>query len=150
MIKEALHRLLHNLRHKRDNGRKKQHTVNDASLTGETAAALLEAIPGLADVETPEELTEEALLTHSLDIAFALLRHERALMAAHLVDLVAEVCQAPLPYSYKDFIEAAEQDPRFQVSLGQLVALAEEPDPWSVLLERVEQEETHINGTNGR
>ncbi len=89
-------------------------------------------------------------MTHSLDIAFKLLRHERALMAAHLVDRVAEMSQIPPIYTYEDFIQAAEQDPRFQVSLGQLIALAEEPDPWGVLLERLEQEETHMNGTNGR
>jgi len=101
------------------------------------------------NADAPEEPTCDSSLDQSLDIAFALLRHERALMAAHLVERIAKVSQAPPTYTYGDFIDAAEQDPRFQVSLGQLVALAEEPDPWSVLLERVEEEETHMNGTDG-
>ncbi|MBL7063513.1 MAG: hypothetical protein ISS49_04795 [Anaerolineae bacterium] len=43
-----------------------------------------------------------------------------------------------------DFAETAKRDSRFQAPGSGLIALADEPDPWDVLLERIEQEQARM------
>jgi hypothetical protein len=81
------------------------------------------------------------MLVRSLDIALGLLHYERAMTTVDLADLVVEVWEVQANYTYGEFAEAARQDPRFQVPSGGLIALADEPDPWGILVERVEQEQ---------
>jgi len=96
------------------------------------------------ETDVPEGLTKEDMLARSLDIALGLLHHEHAMTTANLANLVVEVWKVQANYTYGDFVEAARRDPRFQVPSGGLIALASEPDPWGVLLERVEQEQARM------
>jgi hypothetical protein len=137
MSKERLSRL----RHKK---KRVKLTVDDAGTVVEREFASIDAVPGWGEADVPEGLTKKAMLARSLDIALGLLYHERAMMAADLANLVVEAWRVQANYTYRDFVQAAERDTRFQVSVGALIALADEPDPWSVLLERVEQEQAEM------
>jgi hypothetical protein len=142
MMKEMLRRL----RHKKT---KVKLTVDDKGKIVEHAMTAMDAIPGWGEAAVPEGLSKEDMIARSLDIALGLLHHSRAMMAADLANTVTEVWKVQANYTYEDFIQAAEGDPRFQVSLGQLIALANEADPWNVVLEQIEVEETEINGQQG-
>ncbi len=138
--------MLRRLRHKKT---KVKLTVDDEGTTVEREMAALNAVPGWGEADVPEGLSKEDMLARSLDIALGLLCHSRAMMAADLANTVTEIWKVQANYTYKDFIQAAEEDPRFQVSLGQLIALADEADPWDVVMERIEMEEARINGQQG-
>ena len=132
------------LRHLRHRKKKVKLTIDDAGTVVEREVTSIDAVPGWGEADVPEGLTKEAMLARSLDIALGLLYHERAMTVVDLANLVVEVWKVQANYTYGEFIEAAQRDPRFQVPSGGLIALADEPDPWSVLLERVEQEQARM------
>jgi len=132
---------LRRLRHRK---KKVKLTIDDAGTVVEREVTSIDAVPGWGEADVPEGLTKEAMLARSLDIALGLLYHERAMTVVDLADLVVEVWKVQANYTYGDFVEAAKRDPRFQVPSGGLIALADEPDPWGVLLERVEQEQARM------
>jgi hypothetical protein len=119
-------------------------TIDDAGTTIEHGAIAIDAVPGWGEADVPDGLTKKAMLARSLDIALGLLHHERAMTVVDLADMVVTVWKVQANYTYGEFIEAARRDPRFQVLSGGLIALADEPDPWGVLLERVEQEHSRM------
>jgi len=129
------------LRHKKQ---KVKLTVDDAGTVVEREVASIDAVPGWGEADVPEEHTKEDMLTRSLDIALGLLHHERAMTSVDLVNLVVEVWKVQANYTYGEFVEAAQHDSRFQVPNAGLIALADEPDPWGVLLRRVEQEQARM------
>ena len=132
---------LRRLRHRK---KKVKLTIDDAGTVVEREVTSIDAVPGWGEADVPEGLTKEAMLACSLDIALGLLYHERAMTVVDLADLVVEVWKVQANYTYGDFVEAAKRDPRFQVPSDGLIALADEPDPWGVLLERVEQEQARM------
>ena len=132
------------LRRARHRKKKIKLTVDNAGTTIQYEATSIDAVPGWGDADVPEGLTRESMLARSLDIALGLLYHERAMTPIDLANLVVEAWQVQANYTYGEFIEATQRDPRFQVLNGGLVALADEPDPWGVLLERVEQEQAKM------
>jgi len=133
---------LHRLRNKK---KRVILTVDDAGTQMECEATSIDAVPGWDDADVPEGLTKEAMLSHSLDIALGLLYHERAMTPVDLANMVVEAWKVQANYTYGDFIEAARLDTRFQVLAGGgLIALADEPDPWGVLSEQVEQTQTRM------
>jgi len=137
MNKERLRRLRH---------KKKMITLTlgDADTPVEYEATSIGAVPGCDEADAPEGLTKEAMLARSLDIALGLLYYERAMTLVDLADLVVKVWKVQANYTYEEFMEAARQDARFQVPSGGLIALADEPDPWGVLAERIEQAQTKM------
>ena len=137
MKKEELRRL----RHKK---KKVILTMDDAGTTMEHEAISIDAVPGWDEADVPEGLTKEDMLARSLDIALGLLHHEHAMTVVDLADLVVKVWKVQANYTYGEFVEAAQRDPRLQVPSGGLIALADEPDPWGVLSERIEQEQTRM------
>lgn len=137
MKKEKLGRL----RHKKQ---KVKLTVDDAGTVVERELTSIDAVPGWGEADVPEGHTKEDMLTRSLDIALGLLYNERAMTSVDLANLVVEVWKVQANYTYGEFIEAAQRDPRFQVPNAGLIALAGEPDPWGVLLERIEQEQDRM------
>jgi len=136
-LKETLHRLWHKVT-------KSKATAKNAGETIESKAASMNAVPSWGENSAPETPTKEVLLAQGLDIAAELLHHERAMMATDLAHALAEASKMQTRYTSQDLIDAAEHDPRFQVSLGQLIALADEPDPWGVVMERIEQEQNTL------
>ena len=136
-MKEELHRL-------RRKKKKVKLTIDDAGTTIEHEAISIDAVPGWGEADVPDGLTKEAMLARSLDIALGLLHHERAMTVVDLADMVVTIWKVQANYTYGEFIEAARRDPRFQVPSGGLIAPADEPDPWGVLLERVEQEQSSM------
>jgi hypothetical protein len=132
---------LRRLRHKK---KKVRLTIDDAGTVVERKVASTDAVPGWGEADVPKGHTKEDMLTRSLDIALGLLYHERAMLAVDLANLVVQVWKVQANYTYGEFIEAAQRDPRFQVSGGGLIALADEPDSWGVLLARVEQEQARM------
>jgi hypothetical protein len=135
--KEELRRLRHEKK-------KLKLTIDDAGTTIEHEATSIDAVPGWGEADVPDGLTKEAMLARSLDIALGLLHHERAMTVVDLADMVVTVWKVQANYTYAEFAEAARRDPRFQVPSGGLIALADEPDPWGVLLEQVEQEQARM------
>jgi len=129
------------LRHKK---KKVRLTIDDAGTVVEREVTSIDAVPGWGEADVPEGLTKETMLACSLDIALGLLYHERAMTVVDLADLVVKVWKVQANYTYGEFVEAAKRDPRLQVPSDGLIALADEPDPWSVLLERVEQEQARM------
>jgi hypothetical protein len=119
-------------------------TIDDAGTTIEQEAISIDAVPGWGEADVPDGLTKEAMLARSLDIALGLLHHERAMTVVDLADVVVTVWKVQANYTYGEFVEAARRDPRFQVPSGGLIALADETDPWGVLLERIEQEQARM------
>ena len=134
-------RELRRLRHKKA---KVKLTVDDAGTTVEREVTSIDAVPGWNDADVPEGLSKEAMLARSLDIALGLLHHERAMTVVDLANLVVTVWKVQANYTYGEFVEAARRDPRFQVPSDGLIAAADEPDPWNVLLERVDQEQAKL------
>jgi hypothetical protein len=132
------------LRRLRRKKKKVRLTIDDAGTTIEHEAISIDAVPGWGEADVPDGLTKEAMLARSLDIALGLLHHERAMTVVDLADMVVTVWKVQANYTYGEFIEAARRDPRFQVPSGGLIAPADEPDPWGVLLERVEQEQARM------
>ena len=125
-------------------------TIDDAGTTIEHEAISIDAIPSWGEADVPDGLTKEAMLARSLDIALGLLHHERAMTGVDLADMVVTVWKVQVNYTYGEFIEAARCDPRFQVPSGGLIATADEPDPWGVLWERVEQEQARMEARRWR
>jgi hypothetical protein len=132
------------LRRLRRKKKKVKLTIDDAGTTIEHEAISIDAVPGWGEADVPDGLTKETMLARSLDIALGLLHHEHAMTVVDLVDMVVTVWKVQANYTYGEFTEAARRDPRFQVASGGLIAPADEPDPWGVLLERVEQEQSSM------
>jgi hypothetical protein len=132
---------LRRLRHKKQ---KVKLTGDDAGVPVEREVTSIDAVPGWGETDVPEGHTKENMLARSLDIALGLLYHERAMMPVDLANLVVEVWKVQANYTYGEFVEAAKRDPRFQVLSDGLIAPADAPDPWGVLLERVEQEQARM------
>lgn len=128
------------LRRRRDKKIKAKFTVDEEGTVVGLEVPSAQAVPGWGEVDVPEGLTVEAMLARSLDIALGLLYHERVMMLKDLADRVVEVWKVQANYTYEEFGQAAERDPRFQVLNGQIVALAEESDPLGLLLERIERD----------
>lgn len=132
---------LRRLRHKKQ---RVTLTVDDAGTTIEREVTSIDAVPGWGEAEVPKGHSKEDMLARSLDIALGLLHHERAMTTADLANLVVEVWKVQANYTYGEFAEAARRDPRFQAPSGGLIAIADEPDPWGVLADRVEQEQARM------
>ena len=136
------------LRRRRDEKLRAKFTVDEASASSaepqgtvvEVEVPSAQAVPGWGEADIPEGLTVEAMLARSLDIALGLLYHERVMMLKDLADSVVEAWKVQANYTYEEFRQATECDPRFQVLHGQIIALAEEPDPLGLLLERIERD----------
>lgn len=124
-------------RRRRDETVKAQFTVDDEGTTVEMEVTSAQAMPGWGEAEVPEGLTAEEMLARSLDIALGLLYYERVTTLKDLADRVVEAWQVQANYTYEQFGQAAAGDPRFQVLHGQIIALAEEPDPLGLLVERM-------------
>ena len=122
---------------RRDAKIKARFTVDEERTIVEQEVASAQAVPGWREANVPEGLTVQAMLARSLDIALGLLYHERVMMLKDLADRVVEVWKVQANYTYEEFRQAAERDPRFQVVHGQLVALVDEPDPLDLLWERL-------------
>jgi hypothetical protein len=132
------------LRRLRYKTKKVNLTMDDEETVVECEATSVDAVPGWGRADVPEGLAKESMLTRSLDIALGLLYHERAMTVVDLADLVVRVWKVQANYNYGDFMEAVQCDPRFQVLDGLIVTLADEPDPWGMLLERIEQEQARL------
>jgi hypothetical protein len=132
------------LRRLRRKKKKVKLAIDDAGTTIKHQAISIDAVPGWDEADVPDGLTKEAMLARSLDIALGLLHHERAMTVVDLADMVVTVWKVQANYTYGEFIQAARRDPRFQMPSGGLIATADEPDPWGVLLERVEQEQARM------
>ncbi|MBM4467625.1 MAG: hypothetical protein FJ014_19075 [Chloroflexi bacterium] len=128
------------LRRRRGEKIKARFTVDEQGTVVEREVASAQAVPGWGEADVPKGLTVEAMLARSLDIALGLLYHERVLMLKDLVDRVVEVWKVQANYTYDQFRQAADRDPRFQVLHGQIIALAEEPDPLGLLMDRLERD----------
>jgi hypothetical protein len=132
---------LRRLRHKT---KKVNLAMDDNGMTVECEATSVDAVPGWGRADVPEGLAKETMLARSLDIALGLIFHERAMTVVDLADLVVRVWKVQANYNYGDFMDAIQSDPRFQVLDGLIVTLADEPDPWGMLLERIEQEQARL------
>ncbi len=130
---------LRRLRHKRT---KVTLTVDEAGTTVEREVLSIDAVPGWGEAEVPKGHSKEDMLARSLDIALGLLYHERAMTVVDLANLVVEVWKVQANYTYGEFAEAAQRDPRFQTPSEGLIAIADEPDPLGVLVRRIEQEQS--------
>lgn len=126
-------------RRQRDKKIKARFTVDDEGTTMEMEVTSAQAMPGWGEADAPEGLMVDEMLNRSLDIALGLLYYERVTMLKDLADRVVEVWQVQANYTYEQFGQAAAGDPRFQVLHGQIIALAEEPDPLGLLVERMER-----------
>jgi len=132
------------LRRLRYKTKKVNLTMGDEETIVECEATAVDAVPGWGRAEVPKGLAKESMLTRSLDIALGLLYHERAMTVVDLADLVVRVWKVQANYNYGDFMEAIQCDSRFQVLDSLIVTLADEPDPWGILLERIEQEQARL------
>ncbi len=132
---------LRRLRHKT---KKVSLVMDDDGMTVECEATSVDAVPGWGRAEVPEGLAKETMLARSLDIALGLLYHERAMTVVDLADLVVRAWKVQANYNYGDFAEAVQRDPRFQVLDSLIITLADELDPWGMLLERIEQEQARL------
>ncbi len=132
------------LRRLRYKTKKVSLTMGDEETTVECEATSVDAVPGWGRAAVPKGLAKESMLTRSLDIGLGLLYHERAMTVVDLADLVVRVWKVQANYNYGDFMDAIQHDPRFQVLDGLIVTLVDEPDPWGMLLERIEQEQARL------
>jgi hypothetical protein len=63
-------------------------------------------------------------LEEGLDVAYPILKEQKAMLVLDLCREIIEKAKADAGFSYAEFLDAAEEDTRFQVMAGQIVGLA--------------------------
>ena len=66
-------------------------------------------------------------LEEGLDAAYPILKEQKAMLVLDLCREIVEKAKADAGFSYAEFLDAAENDTRFQVMAGQIVGLARNP-----------------------
>jgi hypothetical protein len=62
-------------------------------------------------------------LEEGLDAAYPILKEQKAMLVLDLCRKIVEKVKADADFSYAEFLDAAEKDPRFQVMAGQIVGI---------------------------
>ncbi len=110
--------------------------------------AVLLPVDGFPRYDLESKKSEEPkgkLLSESLDIAWRLLKDEKALPLADLAHRIVDELMVNPNYSYRELLGAFKRDSRFSVTGGQMISLPSVEDPADFFFERIARRKRRRN-----